>query len=177
MFGELKNFSNFAASSPKTIFSILACAAVLIAAYSANCAANIGYHSLVSCCTAKSVIVFGETGGDSLFYINTLIFQSQMPKTMKIQSGAKYSNAAMTSAYESGSDATQKLQVSPDTVCFSDLVAEMQKHFDIEKNAKNKAYAFILACGLFSQFAKFCQHCHSDDWHDTCLKQLVINES
>ena len=42
--------------------------------------------------------------------------------------------------------------------------------FEIEVNAKNKAYAFILSSGLLMRFAEFCRLNHSDDWHDTCVK-------
>ena len=42
--------------------------------------------------------------------------------------------------------------------------------FEIEMNAKNRAYAFILSSGLLTRFAEFCRLNHSDDWHDTCVK-------
>ena len=74
------------------------------------------------------------------------------------------------------SNATLPLQVSNpySIVCFADLATEMQKHFDVEKNAKNKAYAFILSCGLLHRFAEFCRSDYSDDWHDTCSRQIEL---
>jgi hypothetical protein len=85
----------FAASIPQTIFLAFVCVAIFIATYSAVNAANIGYQFPVDCCTAKSVIVCGRTGGDSLSFINTLIFHSQMPQTMK--NASKVNNSTLTS--------------------------------------------------------------------------------
>jgi hypothetical protein len=45
--------------------------------------------------------------------------------------------------------------------------------FNIEKNAKNKAYCFILSNGLFDRFAEFCKDYHSDDPHRDCLEYLL----
>lgn len=81
-FGSSKNLPTFVASSPKTLISIFAVAAIFYAPYSAQ-AGIYGYQIPANCCTVKSVIVFGETGGDSLSYIHISNFHSQMPKTMK----------------------------------------------------------------------------------------------
>ena len=73
----------------------------------------------MDCCTAKSVIVFGETGGDSLsFFIHP--YFSFMPKTMKIALEVKHSSHTCTP--------TERNTVS-------------RAAFLTEKNAKNKAYA------------------------------------
>lgn len=47
--------------------------------------------------------------------------------------------------------------------------------FEIEKNAKNKAYYFILSNGLLEAFAEFCKNYHSSDPYDDCLKFLLSN--
>ena len=47
--------------------------------------------------------------------------------------------------------------------------------FEIEKNAKNKAYFFILSHGLLDEFAKFCKDYHSDNPHENC-KKLILKE-
>ena len=183
-FGDMKRFCIFAAFLPRTILLLCEVAVFFIAANSAVFAANIGYHYPVDYCASRSVIVLGRMGGDSLSYLfNNLIFCSPMPRATENASMAKHSTRTRTSAYESGtSNATLTLQVSNphSIVCFSDLAVEMQKHFDVEKNAKNKAYAFILSCGLLTQFDEFCRFNHSDNWHDTCLRQLellVTNEN
>lgn len=46
--------------------------------------------------------------------------------------------------------------------------------FTIEKNAKNRAYAFIIAAGLFHKFAEFCEETKDIDPHDLCLTTLVM---
>ena len=167
---------------PRTI-SIFSVAMFFIATYPAQ-AVNIGYQILADRCTEKSVVVLGRTGGDSLsFLTNNSIFCTQMPRTTKNCSDAKYSNVNTRATCESGmSNATLALQVSNPygIVCFTDLSTEMQKYFDVEMNAKNKAYSYITSKGLLNDFAAWSRENRSDDWHNTCLKQLellVTNEN
>ena len=61
-----------------------------------------------------------------------------------------------------------------DTYCFSDYVAEIQKRFDVEKNAKNCAYSFIISCGMLNKFNEFLQLTDSENWHDTCKSQIAL---
>lgn len=49
------------------------------------------------------------------------------------------------------------------------------RDFEIEKNAKNKAYYFILSNGLLEAFAEFCKTYHSSDPHKDCLEFLLSN--
>lgn len=49
------------------------------------------------------------------------------------------------------------------------------RKFEIEKNAKNEAYYFILSNGLFEAFAEFCKNCRSSDLHKDCLEVLLSN--
>lgn len=49
------------------------------------------------------------------------------------------------------------------------------RKFEIEKNAKNEAYYFILSNGLLEAFAEFCKNYHSSDPHKDCLKALLSN--
>ena len=44
----------------------------------------------------------------------------------------------------------------------------------IEMNAKNRAYAFIIAAGLFHKFAEFCEEFKDIDPHDLCIKMLAL---
>ena len=45
--------------------------------------------------------------------------------------------------------------------------------FEIEKNAKNRAYTFIIACGLLDKYSEFCQKFSDiDDWHATAVMLL-----
>lgn len=45
--------------------------------------------------------------------------------------------------------------------------------FETDKNAKNKAYFFILSNGLYDAFREFCNNYHSSDPHEDCLKILL----
>lgn len=53
-----------------------------------------------------------------------------------------------------------------------------EKEFEIEKNAKNRAYAFILSNGLLDSFAQFCKETSSiDNLHPFCKKQLLTRSN
>jgi len=75
-----------------------------------------------------------------------------MPNSMKDCSRAKNSNMQATP--------TERNTVSIEA-------------FNIEKNAKNQAYYFILSNGLFDQFAEFCRNYASDDPHGDCVNYLL----
>ena len=151
----MKNFVFLPRSMPRTILLLSEVAVFFIASNTALYAASIGYHSPVDCCASRSVIVLGRMGGDSLSYLfNYLIFCSPMPRMTKNQSGAKHSNAAMTSAHE-----TRK---------------KLYSKFLVEKDAKNLAYSFILSSGLYRQFADFCSNGASGDPFTGCLGMLLI---
>ena len=125
---------------------------------------------------SASGLTGGKVGAPSFFYCTGIILNSFSMSNQKEVSlnGRTPSNRA---TYDSGtSRATLALQVSNPygIVCFPDLAAEMQKQYDVEKNAKNKAYSFILSSGLLNRFAEYCRSNYSDDWHDTCLRQLEL---
>ena len=46
---------------------------------------------------------------------------------------------------------------------FSEFLAIIQNKFETEKNAKNKAYAFILSRGLLNDYIEFSKHYSTDD--------------
>lgn len=47
------------------------------------------------------------------------------------------------------------------------------RKFEIEKNAKNEAYYFILSHNLLDEFAEFCKSYRSSDPHKDCLDFLL----
>lgn len=49
------------------------------------------------------------------------------------------------------------------------------RKFEIEKNAKNTAYYFILSHNLLDEFAEFCKNYRSSDPHKDCLDFLLSN--
>jgi len=74
------------------------------------------------------------------------------------------------------SSATIALQVSNpySIVCFEDLATEMQRHFDVEKNAKNKAYSYILSKGLLKDFSIWSRGNNYNDPHEACLRHIEL---
>lgn len=154
---RMNNTDTFVASSPKTIITAFVSVAFFVAAITALYAAtSIGCQIPMDCCTAKSVIVFGETGGDSLsFFIHP--YFSFMPKTMKIAFEVKHSSHTCTP--------TERNTVS-------------RAAFQIEKNAKNKAYAFILQHGLLEDFERFVRTLPAGtNPHGLCVDALIKQAS
>ena len=151
----MKNKSiNFVASSTKDNILILGCVVFFIATCSAINAANIGYQTLVDCCTSKvSDCSLSRIGGDSLPYFNYFNFHSQMTKNNENASKAKYSNRTST-------------PTERNTVSYS--------KFLIEKNAKNKAYYFLLSHGFYNQFVDFCANYRSSDPHKDCINVFTL---
>lgn len=49
------------------------------------------------------------------------------------------------------------------------------RKFEIEKNAKNTTYYFILSHNLLDEFAEFCKSYRSSDPHKDCLDFLLSN--
>ena len=107
--------------------------------------------SLWLLCLFSMMVVFGEIKGvDNFFFIP--MFHS-MPKTNEIRVSVKYS-----SIYSAPHSAT---------------TVSIEK-FNIEKDAKNRAYQFILSSGYFQEFQKFCEEYHSDNPHAECRKLLTL---
>ena len=70
--------------------------------------------------------------------------------------------------------ATVKMECSNpySTPVFEDFVNEIQRRFDVEKNAKNEAYSFITEMGLIDQFRDFSRHYKGIDHHEACVDML-----
>lgn len=64
--------------------------------------------------------------------------------------------------------------VNPTSTPISAKTVSYRK-FEIEKNAKNKAYFFILSHNLLNEFEEFCKNYHSDDPYKDCLELLLSN--
>lgn len=77
-----------------------------------------------------------------------------MPRTNEIR--VKLNNSTLKSA-----------PISAKTVSY--------RKFEIEKNAKNEAYYFILSHNLLDEFAEFCKSYRSSDPHKDCLDFLLSN--
>lgn len=58
------------------------------------------------------------------------------------------------------------------TPVFEDFVNEIQRRFDVEKNSKNRAYAFITEMGLIDEFKDFSSHYKGIDHHGACVDML-----
>ena len=153
----MKNFSiqnnnnTFAASSPKTIFIGMTCGSYFYGYLKAIICKGIRlsiHNGLLHSCRNLSL---ARCGAIAFLIFNTLIF-CYMPKTTKNASSVKNSSA-------------QARQYGAKSVSI--------EAFNIEMNAKNKAYYFILSKGLLDSFAEFCKIYHSDDPHQDCVNYLA----
>jgi len=165
--------SIFVASKPNSILLTSKVVAIFFAA-------NLWLSTLADCCTLRSVIEFGDLGGDSLFY--TLIFHSQMPNSMKSESKVNNSNRTFTQAKRNAADLSNyqlslfnkvKLQFLKSNAFYDKLTKFFGKDFETEKNAKNEAYFFILSHGLYNQFVDYCKNYHSSNPHKDCVDYLL----
>lgn len=50
----------------------------------------------------------------------------------------------------------------------------IKEKFEVEKDAKNRAYAFIIAMGLLPQFQQFINETHDIDPHELSIKLFAI---
>lgn len=149
----MKIVRTFVAFTPKTIHTDTV-GAYFFASTSAFDAVNIvGYHPSVVCSTVPLANVFGETWGDSLFYFHTTQISSTMPKTMK-------------------SECSRSIVCSTSAPTGAKTSPSYKEKYEIEKNAKNKAYFFILSHGLIDQFSDFCKSYQPTGPHDACVALL-----
>lgn len=69
----------------------------------------------------------------------------------------------------------QKRSIVTSTSTSSSARTVSYRKFEIEMNAKNRAYHFILSNGLFDDFVDFCKKNNSSDPHKDCLGFLLSN--
>ena len=99
-----------------------------------------------------------------------------MTKSNGKVAAANKSNSRNSSAHETGvSMATIQLQVTNPykIACFEDFMSEASRLLNVEMNAKNRAYYFILNQGLYGKYVEFCREQHSDDLHTDCIEYLT----
>ena len=150
----MKNFSIFAATSPKSFFNTRNDSSYFYgytdAAYHKDIRLSIHNGLLHSCCN----LTLARCGAIAFLICITLIFH-YMPKSMNNYSSTNNSNANVTSAHETRE--------------------QLYSKFLIEKNAKNKAYFFILSHGLLKQFSEFSKNYQSNYPHKDCFNYLLSN--
>lgn len=122
----------------------------------------------------RTLASFGDSNG--LSCIHTLLnFFPTMPKSEGNKVAANNSTRNSASGHETATSvATIQLHCSnPYSIpTFEDFLQEVQKRFEIESNAKNKAYHFICANGHLEDFIAFCREHYDDDYHAGCVASL-----
>ena len=130
------------------------------------------HNGLLHSCFNRSWSTSGKIAFPLLY---TLIFHS-MTKTNENANGVNNSISVARAACESGTPvATIQLQeTNPYQVaCFKDFLTEALRRFEVEKNEKNRLYAFILGRGLLPQYADYCSNMKVADPHAACMSILL----
>lgn len=60
---------------------------------------------------------------------------------------------------------------------YDDFFNEAKRRCDVEKDAKNQAYHFILSKGMLKEFAEFCQFSKGLNHHACCVDLLGLAAS
>jgi len=60
---------------------------------------------------------------------------------------------------------------------FEDFMAEAQRRFQVECDAKNRAYSFILSTGRLHEFDEFCKSTKGINHHENCVSLLGLSAS
>ena len=141
---------SFAAYKPSTLYRLEIAVAIFMSdlLLSAKIRGYRFYNGLLhSCCN-----LYLAVRGAIAFLIFSILIFCYMPSTTKKRNAVKDSicNSAQT----------ERNTVSIEA-------------FNIEKDAKNQAYYFILSKGLLDSFAEFCKIYHSDNPHQDCINYLA----
>lgn len=92
-----------------------------------------------------------------------------MPRNNEICNGVKYSTSSTRPPRRNEGKLLSKI---------NSLQGQLESYknaLEIEKNAKNKAYYYIISSGNFNRFADFCKkHPATLDYHGACVAELFI---
>jgi len=147
---EMKNKSViFAAYFGKVYFMIIVCVVFFIATNTALCAAKNRLSLPVVCCTTiVSKCTLPSSGGDSLSYIYTLIFLTQMAKYEKDYSSVNNSTATVTPDCESVTpklSSSKTITVSEDTFAYLECLYQLDVLYECMYNALELNYGWKTA--------------------------------
>ncbi len=90
-----------------------------------------------------------------------------MPKNLKFADNVQ-GTIKRTSTHETGKLLSKIKELQQQ-------LSSITNDFEVEKNAKNKAYYFIISSGNFKRFAEFCKkHPATLDYHGACGAELFL---
>ena len=112
------------------------------------------------------VVFFGEKNRRrAAFFIKQI--STQMPKNLKFADTVQ-GTVKRTSTHETGKLLSKIKELQQQ-------LSSITNDFDEEKNAKNKAYYYIISSGNFKRFAEFCKkHPANLDYHGACVAELFL---
>lgn len=90
-----------------------------------------------------------------------------MPKNLKFADNVQ-GTIKRTSTHETGKLLSKIKELQQQ-------LSSITNDFEVEKNAKNKAYYYIISSGNFKRFAEFCKkHPATLDYHGACVAELYL---
>lgn len=131
---------------------------------------SVSLSETLSLCDSVGSLATSEKQTASFVFIHYSNFVQMTPNFHEICVGAKQSttstgrSSAKTASRVSNPDADQSI---------ADVLIELTEAYKVEKDAKNKAYYFILSNGLLDRLADFCRNYHSCDPHKDCIEYLL----
>ena len=175
----MKNKSSiFAANTPSSLYRLEIAVAIFMSdlLLSAKIRGYRFYNGLLHSCCNLDLAVRRAIA----FLILITLFFVNMPSPTKNTAGVNNSNSSCAPTERNTvSTATIQLPCSnPYSIpTFDDFFNEAKRRFNVEMNAKNKAYAFILSMGLLKEFGEFDKAMRDlPDGvtpHDLCLALLL----
>lgn len=92
-----------------------------------------------------------------------------MPNFDGICNGAKHSNTRTRVPRRNEGKLLSKIKE------LQEQLTRLKQYFEIEKNAKNKAYYYIISSGNFNRFAEFCKkHPATLYYHGESVAELYL---
>lgn len=90
-----------------------------------------------------------------------------MPKNLKFADNVQ-GTIKRTSTHETGKLLSKIKELQQQ-------LSSITNDFEVEKNAKNRAYYYIISSGNFNRFAEFCKkHTANLDYHGACVAELFL---
>jgi len=62
-------------------------------------------------------------------------------------------------------------------VCFEDMLLELKRMYDVEKNAKNEVYHYVLKSGNFKDYVEFNRLHKGQNHHLECVRLLELKSN
>ncbi len=142
--------------------------------YPFDCYYLLRYEAVQISCIPLRLVCNGSLVGDerraAFFTFYDSNFVDTMTKENEICKGVKRSNTRTRTPRRNEGKLLSEIKE------LQKQLDQMTQKFEIEKNAKNRAYYFVISSGNFKRFAEYCKkHPATLDYHGACVAQLYLD--